>query len=129
LGRGAEAPTDGIAQQVVARHLAAGDALLAISGSGANGTTLRCASDAHDGGATVVLLTAFGRSPLSVLADISLVVGMRDPTFRSELTVTTRIPQFILLEGLVAGVSRALGDSAERAHASTMDVIAGNLAE
>lgn len=129
LGVAADAPTDGIAQQVAARHLSARDALLVVSGSGANETTMRTAAAAREAGASVVLVTAFGRAPLTESADVSLVVGMRDLTFRGELTVTTRIPQFILVEGLVAGVSRRLGAVADAAHAATMAVVSENLGE
>lgn len=129
LGAVADAPTDGIAQQVAARHLSERDALLVVSGSGANETTMRVVAAAHGTDAAVVLVTAFGRSPLTASADVSLVVGMRDPTFRDELTVTTRIPQFILLEGLVAGVAHRLGAAAAEAHAATMTVVSENLAE
>lgn len=129
LGMVADAPADGIAQQVAARHLRPGDCLLVISGSGANETTLRVAAAARDAGVSVVLITAFGRSPLTGSADVTLVVGMRDPTFRDELTVTTRIPQFILLEGLVAGVAHRLGETGVAAHAVTMTVVSRNLGE
>lgn len=129
LGRAADAPTDVIAQQVAARHLAPGDAVVVISGSGANDASLRCAQAAQEAGASVLLATSFGRSPLSAHADIALVVGMRDLTFRDELTVTSRIPQFILIEALVAGVAWQLGPEAERAHARTMSVVGQNLTE
>lgn len=129
LGIVADAPTDGIAQQVAARHLAPRDALLVVSGSGANETTLRVVTAARGADAAVVLVTAFGRSPVMELADVALVVGMRDPTFRDELTVTTRIPQFILIEGLVAGIARRLGPFAETAQAATMTVVGENLTE
>lgn len=129
LGRVADAPTDGIAQQVAARHLGADDALVVISGSGANDASLRCAEAAHSAGAAVLLATSFGRSPLTGHADISLVVGMRDLTFRDELTVTSRIPHFILIEALVAGVAWRLGAEAEAAHARTMSVVGQNLVE
>lgn len=129
LGVVADAPTDGIAQQVVARHLGAQDTLLVISGSGANEMTMRSATAAREAGASVVVVTAFGRSPLTSVADVSLVVGMRDPTFRDELTVTTRIPQFILVEGLVAGVAHRLGPEGDAAHAQTMAVVGENLTE
>lgn len=129
LDRSVDAPADTITQQIVARHMTPEDALLAISGSGANEITARCATVAHEAGATVVLVTAFRRSPLVAVADVSLVVGMRDPTFRDELTVTTRIPQLILIEGLVAGVARRRGKDARAALAAALDVVAGNLAE
>jgi len=129
LGRVADAPTDGIAQQVAARHLRADDVLVVISGSGANDASLRCAEAARSAGASVLLATSFGRSPLTGHADISLVVGMRDLTFRDELTVTSRIPHFILIEALVAGVAWHLGAEAEAAHARTMSVVGQNLVE
>jgi DNA-binding MurR/RpiR family transcriptional regulator len=129
LGRPAEAPADALAQQVAARHLTDRDALLVISGSGANEATVRAARVARQAGAAVVLVTAFGRSPVTELATVTLVVGMRDPTFRDELTVTTRIPQFILIEALIAGVDRRLGPDADAAHAATMQVLAENLVE
>lgn len=129
LGRPADAPTDAIAQQVAARHLGPGDGLVVISGSGANDASLRCAAAAQDAGARVLLATSFDRSPLTAHADVSLVVGMRDLTFRDELTVTSRIPQFILIEALVAAVAWQLGPQAEEAHARTMSVVGQNLTE
>lgn len=129
LGIAADAPTDGIAQQVAAAHLARRDVVVVVSGSGANETTLRVVAAARSAHAAIVLVTAFGRTPLTDSADVSLVVGMRDPTFRDELTVTTRIPQFILIEALVAGVAHRLGAAAETAHAATMAVVGENLAE
>lgn len=129
LGRVADAPTDGIAQQVAARHLGPDDALVVISGSGANDASLRCAEAARSAGAAVLLVTSFGRSPLTGHADVSLVVGMRDLTFRDELTVTSRIPHFILIEALIAGVVWRLGAEAEAAHARTMSVVGQNLVE
>ena len=77
----------------------------------------------------MVLVTSFGRSPLTAQADISLVVGMRDLTFRDELTVTSRIPHSILIEALVAGLAWQSGAAAETAHARTMSVVGQNLVE
>lgn len=129
LGRAADAPTDAIAQQIAARHLAPADLLVVISGSGANDASVRCARAARAAGAAVVVLTSFARAPLTAFADITLVVGMRDLTFRDEITVTSRIPQFILLEALIAGVVAHLGPTADRAHAATMAVVSQNLTE
>ena len=129
IGRPADAPTDPLHQQIAAGQLGAGDALLVISGSGANETTVRSATAARSAGAATILVTAFARSALAALADHALVVGMREATFREELTVTTRIPQFIMIEALVAAVARELGPVAAEAHARTMAVIAENLAE
>lgn len=129
IGRRAEAPPDVIGQQVSARQLTPGDALLVISGSGANGASVRAAEAARRGGATVVLVTAFGRSPLTTSADICLVVGMPDLTFHDELTLTSRIPQVILLEGLLAALAQRLGPEAAAAAALTLEVVSANLAD
>jgi DNA-binding MurR/RpiR family transcriptional regulator len=129
IGVTASAPVDPILQQVAARHLAPTDVLLVISGSGANATTVGAARAARAAGATVLLVTAFARSALTGLADESMVVGMRDTTFRNELAVTTRIPQFILVEALIAAVARQRGEAAEAAHALTVSILSENLAE
>lgn len=129
IGRAAEAPLDVIGQQITARLLGENDVLLAISGSGSNAATVRIATAARDAGARVVAITAFARSPLTQLADISLVVTMPDLTFREEITLASRLPQAILIEGLVAALTHRLGDVAVRAKALALDAISENLAE
>lgn len=129
IGRLAEAPFDVMSQQVAARQLTPADVLLVISGSGATDMTLRAAAAARLGGATIVAITGFGRSPLTTVADVSLVVGMADLTFRDELTVTSRIPQVILLEGLLAALAARLGERAADAAALTLEVVSANLAD
>jgi DNA-binding MurR/RpiR family transcriptional regulator len=75
-GRPVEAPLDVQAQQFAARLLKEGDVCLAVSYSGANANTLKACSAAKDGGgATVIAITSFSRSPLTRLADVSLVTG------------------------------------------------------
>ncbi|MGV8912053.1 MAG: MurR/RpiR family transcriptional regulator [Rhodoglobus sp.] len=75
-GRPVDAPLDVQAQQFAARLLKVGDVCLAVSYSGANANTLKACSAAKDGGgATVIAITSFARSPLTRLADISLVTG------------------------------------------------------
>ena len=129
IGRPAESSLDVIGQQISARLLAPSDLLLIISGSGANSSSLRVAQAAKDAGATLVAITAFARSPLAALADFSLVVGMGDLSFREEVTVTSRIPQTILMEGLIAALSEELGEKATAAKALALEVISGNLDE
>ncbi|WP_243062639.1 MurR/RpiR family transcriptional regulator [Humibacter sp. RRB41] len=129
IGRPAEAPMDVIGQQITARLLGGGDAVLLFSGSGANASTQRVAEAAAAGGATVIAVTAFARSPLTQVASITLVVTMPDLTFRDEITLTSRLPQAILVEGLVAALTHALGDRAQRAKALALDAISDNLVE
>jgi DNA-binding MurR/RpiR family transcriptional regulator len=76
-----------------------------------------------------VAVTAFARSPVVAVADVALVVGMSDLTFREELTLTSRIPQVILLEGLVAALADRLGDRASAATALTLEIVSANLAD
>ncbi|GAB3391628.1 MurR/RpiR family transcriptional regulator [Humibacter soli] len=129
IGRPAEAPMDVIGQQITARLLGPGDAVLLFSGSGANASTQRVAEAATAGGATVIAVTAFARSPLTRIAGITLVVTMPDLTFRDEITLTSRLPQAILVEGLIAALTHALGDRAQRAKALALDAISDNLVE
>ena len=129
IGRPAESSLDVIGQQISARLLAPSDLLLIISGSGANSSSLRVAQAAKDAGAALVAITAFARSPLAAMADFSLVVGMGDLSFREEVTVTSRIPQTILMEGLIAALSEELGEKAKAAKALALEVISGNLDE
>jgi DNA-binding MurR/RpiR family transcriptional regulator len=120
---------DVIGQQITARLLSDADVLLVISGSGSNASTLRVADAAVAAGASVIALTAFARSPLTQLAGINLVVTMPDLTFRDEITLASRLPQAILVEGLVAALTQRLGAAAARAKTLALDVISDNLAE
>jgi DNA-binding MurR/RpiR family transcriptional regulator len=129
IGRPTEAPTDVIGQQITARLLGPDDVLLAISGSGSNAATLRVCRAAKDGGARVLAITAFARSPLAQLADVGLVVTMPDLTFREEITSASRLPQAILIEGLVAATAARLGPVADRARELALDAVGDNLAE
>ncbi|HEY0248127.1 MAG TPA: MurR/RpiR family transcriptional regulator [Gryllotalpicola sp.] len=129
VGRPAEAPLDVINQQITARLLEPADLVLAISGSGSNASTLRAVQAARRASARVIAVTAFARTPLTQLATTNLVVTMPDLTFRDEVTLTTRLPQAILIEGLVAAVAERLGETATRARDLALDAISENLGE
>lgn len=129
IGRPAEVQLDVIGQQITARLLEPGDLLLAISGSGSNAATLRTAAAATAAGADVVAVTAFGRSPIAQAAAPALVVTMPDLTFRDEITLASRLPQAILIEGLVAATTDRLGETATRAKSLALDAISANLDE
>ncbi|GAA1050022.1 MurR/RpiR family transcriptional regulator [Arthrobacter russicus] len=129
IGRPAEFQADAIGQQITARLLGSADALLLISGSGANSASFKVAQAARNAGAEVIVVTAFARSPLTSLGTVNLIVGMPDLSFQDEVTVTTRIPQTILAEGLIAALTAELGPVAARAKAAGLEVIGDNLAE
>jgi len=75
VGRSVEAPSDVLAQQFVASSLSSGDVCLTVSYSGANAHTLQACRAAKEGGATIIAVTSFGRSPLTQIADIALVTS------------------------------------------------------
>lgn len=129
IGVASYAPSDSIAQQVAAKLLTPQDALLVVSGSGATAISNKVARIAKERGAAVLAVTSFGRSDLASTADVALVVGMRDLSFQRELSVTSRVPHLIMLEGLTAALTVRLGDRAAAALAATFDVISGSLAD
>ncbi|NUU05133.1 MurR/RpiR family transcriptional regulator [Leifsonia sp. C5G2] len=129
IGRPADVQLDVIGQQITARLLQPGDLLLAISGSGSNAATLGTVAAAKAAGAEVIAVTAFGRSPIAQSAPPALVVTMPDLTFRDEITLASRLPQAILIEGLVAATTDRLGETATRAKSLALDAIGANLAE
>lgn len=129
VGRPAEVLSDAIGQQISARLLSPGDLLLVISGSGTSAVSLRAVAAATAAGADVVAVTSFGRSPVAQAATVALVVTIPELTFRDEVTLASRLPQALLVEGLVAAVADRLGETTARARALVMDVISANLAE
>ncbi|WP_157514436.1 MurR/RpiR family transcriptional regulator [Nocardia concava] len=129
LGLRASAPADVMSQHIAARMLGPTDVALIVTGSGSSTPSLRAAELARAGGATVIGMTSFARSPVTALAGLILVTGMPDMTFQDEVTVTSRIPQVILAEGLVAAVAAALGDTAHRHRAANLAVIGEYLSE
>ena len=113
LGRAVEAPSDVLGQQFAARSLTPADACLTVSYSGANAHSLRACRAAKEGGATVIAVTSFGRSPLTQLADINLVTG---PVTRSHDVdpFLSRLSHLLVLHTLHSGL-HALGAAASTA--------------
>lgn len=129
IGRSVDAPADAMYQQITARLLKPQDAVVVISSSGSNAASVSAAAAAQAAGARVIAVTSFDRTALTALADVQLVVTMPDLTFRDEIVVTSRVPQTILIEALVAAVMRRIGPSAIAAKALALDAVSDNLAE
>lgn len=123
IGRYADAPTDHVEQGVRARRLGPGDVCVVVSGSGSTRPTLAAASAAAKAGAAVVGLTASASSGLAEIATVSLVVGLGAPSFRDDITRTSRLPQAIVVGGLVRALSERNPDAARDAQARMLDVI------
>lgn len=123
IGRYADAPTDHVEQGVRARRLQAGDVCVVVSGSGSTRPTMAAARAAAAAGAEVIALTASATSGLAEIATVSLVVGLGAPSFRDEITRTSRLPQAIVAGGLVRALSERNPEAAREAQARMLDVI------
>lgn len=128
-GRSAEFIADAIAQQIAARHLTADDVCLVVSGSGANEASLRVATAAARGGATVIALTSFASSALTEVASLSLVIAPTGVSFRDELEHTSRVAYLVFAEVFAAAITAARGDEAVQARAHALEVVSDNLGE
>lgn len=114
IGRPTEFPGDVLGQQFAAHSLGPGDVCLALSYSGANSHTLAACRAAHDRGGDVIVITSFAHSPLTRLADLTLlsapVGGGHDVD-----PFLSRLGQFVLLHALHRAVAAIIGspDTAE----------------
>ncbi|WP_433171180.1 MurR/RpiR family transcriptional regulator [Actinoallomurus sp. CA-150999] len=121
IGIDASAPADVHVQRVTARMLSPDDLCFAISHTGSTVETLATVRAASAAGATTVALTSFTHSPLTEMADHTLVAGSRETTYRIEAMVS-RIVHLTMLDALF--VLLVLGDPvAEEALAATADVL------
>lgn len=123
IGRYAQAPSDHVEQGIQARRLTRGDVCVVVSGSGSTRPTVAAARAASRAGANVVVLTASAVSPLAEVATVSLVVGLGAPSFRDDITRTSRLPQAIVAGGLVRALSERDPEAAQHAQARMLDVI------
>ncbi len=128
VGRPAETLGDPIGQQIAARHLAAADVCVVISGSGANEASLRAASAARAAGARVIALTSFSASPLTERADLSLVLASGG-SFRDELEHTSRIAHAVFAEAFVDAVAAARADDSALARSRVLEILSDNLGD
>lgn len=128
-GRSAEFIADAIAQQIAARHLTTDDVCLIVSGSGANEASLRVATAAARGGATVIALTSFATSALTEVASVSLVIAPTGVSFRDELQHASRVAFLVFAEVFAAAVTTERGEDAVQARAHVLEVVSENLGE
>jgi RpiR family transcriptional regulator, carbohydrate utilization regulator len=124
IGLPTESPGDGHVQHLAARTLRAGDVCLAISHSGSTRETCAAVGSAVHAGASTIALTSFLNSPLTDLADVRLVAGTREVSFRLE-AMASRLAHMAVLDALLVAV--AMRDQT-RAQAA-LDLYADVLAE
>lgn len=124
LGIDATAHPDAHVQAMSAALLGSSDVALAISHSGRTIDTLRAARLSRDAGATVVVVTGAGRSPLAEVGGILLTTVSSDTGFQVEPMASTiaalAVVQTIFLMLLERG-GDATGDQLSRTQAAVED--------
>lgn len=112
LGLPSSMVRDPLEQQLRAQVLRESTVCLAISHTGASRATVGAAKAASEGGAPVIAVTTFARSPLADLADVALVSGYARPG-DTEL-FANRVVHLSLLGALHEAVAARRPDLAPR---------------
>jgi DNA-binding MurR/RpiR family transcriptional regulator len=107
LGLDAVAPPDVHVQHVTARLLAPGDVCVTVSHTGATSESLAATAAAAEAGATTVAITSFARSPLTELADHSIIAGSAETQYRVE-AMTSRLLHIAVLDAIFVLVARGV---------------------
>lgn len=122
IGVRGEAPPDVHAQHVAARGLTAEDVCVAVSHTGSTRETLTTVAAANQAGAMTVAVTSFMRSPLTELATVTLLAGVRELTLRLE-AVASRLAHMTVLDALLLDVIRRTEPRAHQALELYSDVL------
>jgi RpiR family transcriptional regulator, carbohydrate utilization regulator len=124
LGLMVDGPSNAVAADVVAAQLDDSCVCLAISHTGTTRETLTPTDTAAQTGAFVVAITSFVRSPLTRLADVSLIAGGAEQGFRLE-AMASRLAHLAVVDALFVGLAVSdqarFGEALERMAAVTAD--------
>lgn len=123
IGLHADAPADAHVQHVAARLLSPTDACFAISHTGSTKETVAAIEAARHVRATTIVVTSFTRSPLTALADIVLVAGSRETSFRIE-AMASRIAHLSVLDAIFVSLALRRPSAASAALELTGRVLA-----
>lgn len=124
IGVPAEAPADVHVQHVRAGMLRPGELAVAVSHTGSTRETVSAGQAAKNAGAGLVVITSFARSPLVELADVLLVAGSSETSYRVE-AMASRIAHLVVLDALFVAVAFSDEARADRG----LQVTEGALAE
>lgn len=102
--------------------LTTGDVVIGISHSGTTTDTCDVVEEARRHGATAICITNHPDSPLGRAADLALVTGARETTFRFG-AMASRIAQLAVVDCLFAGVTQRRYEPAVHALDSTFDAV------
>lgn len=122
IGLDARVVIDSHVQAISASRCTPDVAVLTISHSGATNETIASTRLAREAGASTVVITNFGRSPIQSYADVVLFTMARETRFRSE-AMTSRIAQLCVIDALIASLALADYERSTEALRSTFDVL------
>lgn len=112
---------DALSAMIATRLLGRGDAVLAVSSTGRNATTLAIADAASSAGATLIAVTNQCGTPLADLADIALVVGGA-PLPAQMAAAGSRLAQLVVIDALVASLALRDPERSQRAERAGIDL-------
>lgn len=124
IGVPAEAPADVHVQHVRAGLLRPGDLVVAVSHTGSTQETVTALEAAKAAGADAIAVTSFARSPIVTLADVVLVAGSSETSYRVE-AMASRIAHIVVLDALFVATAHSDEPRANRA----LEVMESALAE
>lgn len=123
IGVSANAPADVHVQHVAARLLGTRDVCVAITHTGATRETVMTLRAARAAGAKTVVVTSFARSPIARSADIVLVSGGPEQSFRHE-AMASRLAHLCLVDAIYVAVALRSKPAARRALNAAAEIIA-----
>jgi RpiR family transcriptional regulator, carbohydrate utilization regulator len=123
IGIDADAPPDVHVQHVRARLLSTADVAMAVSHTGATQETLGAVRGAKEAGAPVIAVTSFSTTPLTELADVVLVAGGRETSYRVE-AMASRLAHLLLIDTLFTCLVLSDAQRGRKAQRLTADVLA-----
>lgn len=111
IGLAVVAVTDSHLQIMSAVQLRPGDAAVAITTSGSTRDTVEALRAAREAGATTICLTSFGRSPITRVANITLLAASR-PTMIGGHQIHSRVSDIAVIDVIAtAAALRRKGES------------------
>ena len=122
IGINSRATVDSHVQAITASLCTPEIAVITISHSGSTIETLTATKLAKEAGATTIVVSNFGRSPILAHADIVLNTLARETQFRTE-AMTSRIAQLAVIDALIAALALADYDRAVATIEKTFDVL------
>lgn len=123
IGIESRVSVDSHVQAITASLCSAKSAVLTISHSGSTIETLTATRLAKEAGATTIVVTNYGRSPILEYADIVLNTMARETQFRTE-AMTSRIAQLAVIDALITGLALADYDRSVATINRTFEVLA-----